>query len=149
MSGHRDIVIFDLDGTLADITHRRHLVECEPKLWREFYAACHDDSVNYPVAAAFDAHRAKGHRVWIVSGRSDEVKEKTNTWLLHNCLWPDVLLMRKAGDHQPDHKLKQTWLKDGTINPERVLCVYDDRASVVAMWREAGLPCFQVAPGDF
>jgi hypothetical protein len=29
------------------------------------------------------------------------------------------------------------------------MCVYEDRQSVVEMWRNAGLPCFQVAPGDF
>lgn len=57
--------------------------------------------------------------------------------------------MRDAADHQPDHKLKRQWLTDGTIPKERVLCVYDDRASVVAMWRESGIACFQVAPGDF
>ena len=26
---------------------------------------------------------------------------------------------------------------------------FDDRDRVVAMWREEGVPCFQVAPGDF
>ena len=38
---------------------------------------------------------------------------------------------------------------DGTIPRERVLCAYDDRDKVVAAWRAAGVPCFQVAPGDF
>lgn len=27
--------------------------------------------------------------------------------------------------------------------------VYDDRNQVVAMWRSIGLPCLQVADGDF
>ena len=27
--------------------------------------------------------------------------------------------------------------------------VYDDRNKVVAMWREEGIQCFQVALGDF
>ena len=31
----------------------------------------------------------------------------------------------------------------------RILCVFDDRTKVVNMWRENGLSCFQVAPGDF
>jgi FMN phosphatase YigB (HAD superfamily) len=145
----RSIVLFDLDGTLADIAHRRHFVECEPKRWRDFYAACDKDVVNSAVAETFDAHRAFGHAVWIVSGRSDEVRGKTETWLRAYGLWPDRLLMRVAADHQPDHKLKLQWLTDGTIPIEKVLCVYDDRLSVVAMWREEGIPCFQVAPGNF
>ena len=36
---NKPLYIFDLDGTLADISHRRHLVESAPKRWREFYAA--------------------------------------------------------------------------------------------------------------
>lgn len=146
------IVIFDLDGTLADIAHRRHHVEKSDKTdadWRAFYAACAGDRVNFPVAQTFDALRAAGHQVWIVSGRSDEVREQTEAWLQHHCLVPDRLIMRKARDHQPDHKLKRSWLNDGTIPKPAVMCVFDDRSSVVSMWREEGLPCFQVAPGDF
>ena len=30
-----------------------------------------------------------------------------------------------------------------------LFCVADDRQKVVDMWREIGLTCFQVAPGDF
>ena len=32
---------------------------------------------------------------------------------------------------------------------DRILCVFDDRTKVVNMWRDNGLSCFQVAPGDF
>jgi FMN phosphatase YigB (HAD superfamily) len=145
----RKIVLFDLDGTLANISHRRHLLDKTDEGWRAFYAACPKDTVNHAVAAAFDAHRYTGAAVWIVSGRSDEVRAETETWLKINGLWPDRLIMRAAADHQPDHKLKASWLADGTIPIDHILCVYDDRSSVVSMWREAGLACFQVAQGDF
>jgi hypothetical protein len=32
---------------------------------------------------------------------------------------------------------------------DRILCVFDDRQKVVDMWRDNGIDCFQVAPGDF
>ena len=37
------------------------------------------------------------------------------------------------------------------IPPERnrLTAVFDDRDKVVQMWRENGVPCFQVAKGDF
>lgn len=145
------IVLFDLDGTLALIDHRRHFVEKPDKVdadWRAFYAACVDDVPNLPVVAAFHAIGIH-HERWIVSGRSDEVKAETEAWLFKNGIQPERLLMRSAGDHQPDVKLKRAWILDGTIPSVDVLCVYDDRASVVAMWREEGIPCFQVADGDF
>jgi len=143
------IVLFDLDGTLARIDHRRHLVQGGQKRWREFYAACPLDELNEPVAAAWRAHRYAGCGLWIVSGRSDEVRRETEIWIKQHDLQPDNLLMRQAKDHQPDVSLKHGWLRSGRIPKDRVLCVYDDRSSVVAMWREEGLACFQVAPGDF
>jgi hypothetical protein len=146
---NRKIVLFDLDGTLADCSHRRHLLDGTNEGWRAFYAACEGDSTNAPVAVVFDALRAAFETIWIVSGRSDEVRDKTEAWLKNKDLVPDRLIMRQAKDHQPDHKLKRQWLHDGTIPKDMVMCVFDDRASVVAMWREEGLPCFQVAPGDF
>lgn len=63
---------------------------------------------------------------------------------------PEALLMRKAGDHQPDTKLKYGWLAN--LEPperDRLTAVFEDRASVVQMWRDAGVPCFQVAAGNF
>ncbi|WP_435575134.1 hypothetical protein [Burkholderia plantarii] len=35
------------------------------------------------------------------------------------------------------------------LDRRRIVAVFDDRDSVVAMWRDAGVTCFQVAPGEF
>jgi FMN phosphatase YigB (HAD superfamily) len=35
------IYIFDIDGTLADISHRLHFIQQEPKDWRGFYSEMH------------------------------------------------------------------------------------------------------------
>jgi len=151
------IYIFDLDGTLALIEHRRHFVEGPKKNWQSFFAACVDDAPNLPVIQTFKILR-KSAEVWIWSGRSDEVREQTLSWLykhglIHgfwNPLHVESLRMRKAGDHQPDVALKRQWLSE--IEPpeyQRLTAVFDDRSSVVAMWREFNIPCFQVAPGDF
>lgn len=160
----KPLYIFDLDGTLALIEHRRHFVEGPKKDWPAFFAACVDDEPNMPVIRTLHALRQAGAEIWIWSGRSDEVRSQTVEWLCkHNCFgWPANTLpawpfgaterfrMRKAGDHQMDVTLKRGWLAE--IEPPeyaRLTAVFDDRASVVQMWRDAGVPCFQVAPGDF
>jgi hypothetical protein len=38
------IYIFDLDGTIAHIDHRKHFIEGERKSWSRFYKACVDDT---------------------------------------------------------------------------------------------------------
>lgn len=154
----RPLYIFDLDGTLALIDHRRHLVEGKKKDWPAFYAACVDDAPNLPVINTFKAIR-KGAEVWIWSGRSDEVREQTLAWLyrygLIHAFWnplraPEAFRMRKAGDYQPDDKLKFGWLAE-MEPPERnrLTATFDDRDRIVKMWRGNGVTCFQVAPGDF
>ena len=58
--------------------------------------------------------------------------------------------MGRAGDFTPDEVLKRGWLSE--IEPPeyaRLTGVFDDRDTVVAMWRAAGVTCFQVAPGGF
>lgn len=140
--------VFDLDGTLAKIEHRRHFMLKEPKDYRGFYAACDMDLPNEPVIAALKAHLAALHRVEIWSGRSDEVRAKTNVWLGAHGISPLLLTrMRDAGDFTKDHVLKKAWLDEcGDARPD---AIYDDRQSVVDMWRKAGVACFQVDPGDW
>lgn len=146
------IVIFDLDGTIALIDHRRHYVQgkgskATKEDWRNFYAACVDDEPNTPVVVILRVLFMAGHDVIIFSGRSDEVRPQTEEWLNKHRIPFHSLMMRKEGDYTPDEELKRSWLP--LVSKEQILCVFDDRQKVVNMWRAAGLPCLQVAAGDF
>jgi hypothetical protein len=136
-------VVFDLDGTLANTDHRQHLVVA--KDWRGFYAACDLDPPHGHIIETLVALVVSGHRVEIWSGRSDEVRDKTEAWLIAHGLGEVPLRMRKEHDYTPDDVLKRSWL-----NPDDMPdLIFDDRAKVVKMWREMGIPCCQVAEGDF
>ena len=57
--------------------------------------------------------------------------------------------MRRTKDFRKDAIVK-TELFDAHIRGRyEVLFVLDDRNQVVEMWRVMGLPCLQVAAGDF
>ena len=153
MSSH--IVISDLDGTIALIDHRRHWVEYGKHLelsyderWRRFFAECVNDLPNLPVILALKALASSGYRIDIVSARSDEVRKETEEWLKKHGVIYDTLRMRSFGDHTPDHELKEIWLLT-EYNLDDILVVFDDRDSVVRLWRSKGLTCFQVAEGNF
>lgn len=150
----KPLYIFDLDGTLALIGHRRHFVEGDKKDWPAFFNACSKDEPNPAVIEIMRA-LAKVADVWIWSGRSDEVRSKTVWWIEQNthfrfCEIDPVLKMRRAGDHQNDETLKASWL-DEMSQPDRarLVAIFDDRDRVVAMWRSKGVTCLQVAPGSF
>ena len=145
----KDLVVFDLDGTIANIDHRRHLVEGPNKDWDAFYAACVDDSVADGVQDVWQAvfTSPRQYVMWVVSGRSEVVRSETEDWLKAHKFTFHNLLMRPAGDYTPDEELKFEWMKP---HQHRIAFVFDDRDKVVKMWRERlSVPCFQVADGDF
>lgn len=151
----RPLYIFDLDGTLALTDHRQHLVRCEKPDWGAFFRACVDDEPNWPVWSLLQTLLSTGADVQIWSGRSAEVMNETLAWM-HNRVGlseesEDMrLVMRREGDFTPDEELKRGWLDAmSPYDRRRLVCVFDDRDKVVAMWREAGVCCCQVAPGAF
>lgn len=190
----KPLYIFDLDGTLALIDHRRPLVQLtdgskvtvsdntpgicrgpNSKLkgdmwiefdgggtwsydasdvkftpdWSKFYAECVNDQPNIPVIKTLQ-HLSEFADIYIFSGRSEVVQKETTDWLEKNGVVFDYLLMRKDGDYTPDHELKLSWyLGMFPEDHQRLVAVFDDRDKVVNMWREQGIACFQVAPGDF
>lgn len=143
------IIIFDLDGTLANIEHRRHLVTNGRNSWDKFYEECVKDTPNVPVMMIYKILQEQTNiRMVILSGRSEAVRKQTDKWLLDNHILYETLKMRPVGDYTPDDELKLKWLNE-LRNQEIVACVFDDRKKVVDMWRREGLCCFQVAEGDF
>lgn len=144
-----DIVVFDLDGTIANIDHRRHLVDGKDKDWDKFYRQCVNDKPNNRVIELLSIlyYRDKNVQIW--SGRSDVVRQPTEIWLNKYVVPYNGLLMRKDGDYTPDEVLKENWLKETISKGFTVSMVFDDRKKVVDMWRRNGIQCFQVADGDF
>lgn len=153
------MIIFDLDGTLADCEHRRHLVSGLPRdgqpNWDEFFARCIDDKPIWPVINIFKAvyNEKPLGEVQIWSGRSAVVRRQTVAWLIKHIggySWERILThMRPEGDYTPDDQLKEKWLDGQEAMGVKVRMVFDDREKVVAMWRRRGIICAQVAPGGF
>ena len=144
--------VFDVDGTLADLTHRKHLIsktdEKKPD-WRAFFAACDQDApIKHMIEVAQDLSAA-GKEFLYVSGRSDECRTKTARWLATHGLPDGKLYMRKEGDYRSDDIVKLELLKQILAESYRPILVFDDRDRVVKMWRENGVPCAQVSEGDF
>lgn len=149
-------VIFDLDGTLADIETRRGIsIKENGKMdWDIFFDPNNIslDTPNRPVITMAKLLKESGHRIVILSGRSKVTKDATREWLKLFDVPFDILKMRpdnKEFKFMPDDQLKKLWLDQLFPNTDDVLCVFDDRDKVVKMWRENGLSCLQVAEGNF
>lgn len=136
-------VIVDLDGTLANIDHRTHLVKGEKKDFDAFFKACVYDKPNKWCVEIIQALSKMGHHITIVSARSRVVEAETSNWLVSSLgsLPVQMILLRGKEDYTPDVELKRQWLKGQ--NKDEILFAIDDRQRVVDMWREEGLICLQ------
>jgi hypothetical protein len=168
MNEMKNVIICDLDGTLANCDHRRHLVEKfhpdgtknRHRDYEAFYLACGEDSVHEAVHKLLVNmcgwnmnYEYRQYEVVFVTGRPERTRALTERWLESNTDCPAFgyglqLYMRPDGDTRPDYVVKQEIL-DTKLDKDRILLCLDDRQQVVDMWRTNGLVCMQVAKGDF
>ena len=144
----RDIVICDLDGTLALDDHRHHFLEHTPRKWKEYFELCHLDEPNHAVVQLVRILNAARKKIYILTGRSEDVKEKTVAWLHQHGIVYEHLEMRRTDSRTDDHMLKLQWVEALGIGC-RVWAVLEDRDRVVKAWRTAGYSCLQVREGNF
>lgn len=156
-------ILFDLDGTMADCAHRLHHLQKEPPDWKAFYDDC---TLDLPLPAAvlynilvrqsimmIDCHAERPDApvplIDIVTSRPELYRGLTMRWMRDSGLMPPHdLFMRANNDFRPDQEVKLEIYKREYANKE-VDIVFEDRDSVVKMWRDAGIPCFQVAAGNY
>lgn len=135
----RDVVVFDVDGTIADETHRAVIAPWNLRgtdgagaAWDAYYAGVHDDT---PIAAMFSMARALaefGYRIVLATGRPERLRAATEAWLdRHNFPPTHDLLMRPADCRVGNAEMKV--LHAATIGPERIALWVDDHPDVPAM----------------
>lgn len=151
MDERRLVIVSDIDGTLANNDHRRHFMEQKPKDWDAFYGAMDADSLHAHVADTIAAliHDRPSRLTILCTGRPEEWRPLTLGWLRRHCVPCHRLYMRATGDYRSDVIVKREMLEKIRADGYEPYVVFDDRNSVVAMWRSEGIPCFQVADGDF
>lgn len=147
----REVVIFDIDGTIADLSHRLHHIQGDKKDWEKFHANVHDDEPIFPIISIMDAlYLSNRYDFVFCTGRMEHCREATQKWLnKYGVDYHFKLMMRPNGDHRPDFEVKKEMLQELREEGCDVAMVFEDRSTVVKMWREAGIPCLQVAEGDF
>jgi predicted kinase len=132
-------VICDIDGTIAKMNGRSPYD----------YSQVHTDVPHKPIVELVSM-LSESTQIVFVSGRKAECRESTIAWLdQHISLPATVLHMRQDGDDRDDRIVKEEIYRREIEGKYNVLFVLDDRDRVVRKWRELGLTCLQVAPGDF
>jgi len=143
-----------LDDTLADTTHRQHILDEGDKedsaTWNAFFDACDGDTPKREIIGVLNSlalASSLNYRIEIWTGRSDRVFEKTEAWLEKHvesyCFCG--LRMRQEGDYRHDTEIKGEWIEKYG-KPD---LIFDDRNSTVKWFRERDITVCQVKESDF
>jgi len=132
----RPLAVIDIDGVVADVRHRLHLVESRPKRWDEFFALAADDPP-LPTGVELVLSLAPDHDIVWLTGRPERIRRVTSRWLEAHGLPSSRLLMRGGRDFRPARIAKREQLRQ--LRAEReVAVVVDDDPDVVATLTEDG-----------
>jgi len=142
-------IIFDIDGTLADISHRLHYIkDVEKKDWDSFNILMRFDEVKKDIKALYKLCYDSGYNIAIVTGRFNKYRTVTQNWLWMNGIAFDELYMRPDGNFQSDNSIKEE-IFNNHFSDRHIRFVVDDRDRVVEMWRSKGLTVLQCQKGDY
>ncbi len=141
-------VIFDLDGTLANIDHRLHFIKRLPKDWEQFFNHIPFDTPIDHIVELLGMYKQLEYNVVFVTGRPERTRKNTIAWLNAWGIYDgEPIYMRGDNDRSPDDHVKMYLLHALRDDGWEPMMVFDDRDRVVAMWRRQGIPCLQVAEG--
>jgi len=141
-------VIFDIDGTISNVDHRRQYVATKPRNWEAWNRSIINDRPIPQVLEVFNALKDR-FPIFFVSGRSDDYRDVTLKWFEKYGIYEhdyNGLLMRKYKDHRDDVIVKGE-LADEIEKEYNILGVFDDRKKVIDMWLSRGIFVFDVSQG--
>lgn len=144
----KSCVIFDMDGTLANVSSIRHYLKPDIHHGKDF-DRFHAESVNVPphshVVNAAQVAKLLGHDVVIVTARKHMWRHQTAWWLAMHGVPSDALFMRGNKDQRKDYDVKKDILS--TIRQAWTpIHAWDDNPNIIRLWNEEGIPC-TVVPG--
>lgn len=129
-----DAVIFDIDGTLADMAGKRGPFE-----WNKVGG----DDPRYFIVEMAKSFSRLGCEIIVCSGRDEVCRGDTIDWLddciYNHYLWEN-LFMRKEGDMRKDNAVKEEIFWTHLADKYNIVACVDDRPQMIRLWHELKIP---------
>lgn len=140
-------VIFDVDGTLCDISGVRHYItdDTRHKNFEKFHAAASFCPPNEAALTLAHLTTMSGLTNLVVTGRKERWRYRTASWLRKYNVEHAHLMMRPDQDDRPDYEVKADILTR-IRSRYRVTFAVDDNPAIIDLWQREGIPVV-VIPG--
>lgn len=136
MSADQPLAVFDIDGVLADVSHRLHYLDVHR--WERFFRAADDDPLLEEGAERLREAQLD-HDVVYLTGRPERNRGLTRNWLARHDLPTGPLYMREDDDLRPARYVKREVLRR-LARTREIASVLDDDPAVVRLLEADGWP---------
>ncbi len=144
---NKPVIIYDLDGTIADDSHRKHHVLGEKKDFAAYRSLMKNDKPNWPVIEQMVKDSQGGADIVILTAREDDLVMMTLRQLhkFQITEYISSMFMRPTGYYVPGHQFKEETLhlmvREGFV----VTAIVDDDVKVREMAAGYNLVTFDPA----
>lgn len=142
----KKVIIVDMDGTLSDVSARKHFVEREKKDWESFYSNMKNDKPRLDVVYEIGrlVKELNIEEIFIITSRREFARAETMEWLNSNIdesITDKIshIYMREDDDMRADIEVKKEIYDREFKDKYDVVAVFEDRPRIIRMYRELGL----------
>ena len=133
----KEIVICDIDGTVANNDHRQHLLKDHGD-WDKFFEQLDKDKPLKEIIYMVEKKHKEGKKICFITGRPERYRKKTERWLKQNLDLDFSLIMRKDKDRRNKLETKKELFQVNFIVDD-IDCCFENDPELIELWKEMGL----------
>lgn len=142
----RDCIVFDIDGTLSDPSHRLGLLK--KGAYDLFHSKCHLDQPLGATSLTRLLHHRDMPAIVLVTARPETYMHETRGWLALQGVRYELMLMRQKEDFRPGAVIKREMFEKLRDLGYNVLLALEDQDDICEMLRAMYVPVMQVKGHD-
>ncbi len=140
------VVLVDIDGTIADASKRMKGIDGAMANWLDFMVGASEDPLIEEVARLLDL-LSDEISVIMLSARPISIQDETREWLeRHNVRW-DLLILRATSSMDKPLNYKRRRTNELREHGFKLVLSLDDDRRNVDMYHEEGVPCLYLHSG--
>lgn len=139
----KNIILCDIDGTVANNDHRQHFLEGK-KDWDGFFSELSNDIPIYSIIEKIKKHQFQGKDIIFLTGRPERYREETESWLKKYFNFKFRLLMRKDNDLRNKVIAKEEILRENSIQSGSIHLIYENDEELINYWKTKEVSVYEV-----
>ena len=142
-----NIILCDIDGTIANNDHRQHFLEGK-KDWDGFFSELINDKPIPEIINQIKEYHSSGNKIIFLTGRPERYRKQTLLWLLEYFDFELNLLMRKNKDKRNKLIIKKEMF-ELNFNVKDIFLIFENDEELISMWKDVGANVFDINKSDY